>query len=245
MTSENRPRFDVSLSVFFPCYNEEANVERVALKTRGVLEKLVADWEIILVNDGSKDGTGEIIDRLGAQDPRIRPVHHPVNGGYGAALKTGFRSAAKQYVFFTDGDGQFDIAEVERLLERIGQADIICGIREHRQDKLIRKINSACWAWLVQRVLSFRCPDVDCAFKLFKRDFFDKVELKSNGALISAEILARAEHLGYTTTSLPVTHLPRIAGAATGAKFSVIFKAFRELLKLRKDIRATPRLRAP
>ncbi len=230
---------NISLSVFFPCYNEEANVEPLTQKTRKVLESLVRDWEIILVNDGSKDHTGEVIDRLAAQDPRVRAVHHAKNGGYGAALKTGFRSATKQYVFFTDGDGQFDVAEIALLLARRGEADIVCGIRRHRQDTLIRKINSACWAFFVQRMLGFRCPDVDCAFKLFKREVLDHIELKSNGALISAELLARAAHLGYATVSLPVTHLPRQAGAATGAKLSVIFKAFGELWKLRKDIRST------
>ncbi len=235
------PKHDVALSVFFPCYNEQDNVEPLTRKTVGVLESLVRDWEIILVNDGSRDGTGAAIDRLAGQDPRIRAVHHAVNGGYGAALKTGFKSATRPLVFFTDGDGQFDVAEIDKLLERRGDGDIICGIRKHRQDKFIRKVNSACWAWLVKRVLRFRCADVDCAFKLFKREIFDRIELKSNGALISAEVLARANRLGYKIVSLPVTHLPRRAGSATGAKFGVILKAFVELMKLRKDIMKTPR----
>jgi glycosyltransferase involved in cell wall biosynthesis len=240
MTAQTESRrFAVSLSVFFPCYNEEGNIEKLTRRTVEVLDRLVSDWEIILVDDGSKDGTGAIADRLAGQDARIRVVHHAVNGGYGAALQSGFKAARKDYAFFTDGDGQFDVAEIERLLERVGQADIVCGIRRHRQDKLIRKINSACWAWLVQRVLGFRCADVDCAFKLFKREIFGRIELKSTGALISAEILARASRLGYTIVSLPVTHLPRTAGSATGAKVGVILRAFKELLRLRKDIMRT------
>lgn len=231
-----QPPFNVSLSVFFPCYNEEANVEKLTRQTVAVLEGLASDWEIILVNDGSRDRTGALADALAKADGRVRVVHHATNGGYGAALRSGFKAARKDYVFFTDGDGQFDIRELKTFLERREEADILCGCRRHRQDKWIRKVNSACWAWMVQRVLDFRCGDVDGAFKLFRREIFDRIELKSNGAMISAEVLARASHLGYTMISLPVTHLPRTAGAATGAKISVILKAFKELLKLRKDI---------
>ncbi|MCL2701705.1 MAG: glycosyltransferase family 2 protein [Phycisphaerae bacterium] len=231
-----QPKHDIGLSVFFPCYNEEANVEPLARKTVDVLTPLVSDWELILVNDGSRDKTGEIIDRLGAENPRIRPVHHPKNGGYGAALQTGFRSATKEFVFFTDGDGQFDVREIEKLLDRRDEADVLCGHRKHRQDKLIRKINSACWAWLVKMMLRFRCRDVDGAFKLFRREIFDNIEMKSTGAMISAEILARASHAGYTMIDIPVTHLPRTAGNPTGANFRVILRAFKELAKLRKDI---------
>ena len=231
-----QPKYDISLSVFFPCYNEEANVEPLARKTMAVLEPLVHDWELILVNDGSRDKTAEIIDRLGAENPRIRPVHHAKNGGYGAALQTGFRSATRDYVFFTDGDGQFDIREIDMMLVRRNEADILCGYRKHRQDKWIRKANAACWGWLVKRMLRFRCRDVDGAFKLFRREIFDRIEMKSTGAMISAEILARATHAGYTMIDIPVTHLPRTAGTQTGAKFRVILKAFKELVKLRKEI---------
>jgi len=230
------PRYDLGLSVFFPCYNEEANVEPLARKTVEVLEPLVREWELILVDDGSRDRTGEIIDRLASADPRIRPVHHPQNGGYGAALRTGFRCATKEFVFFTDGDGQFDVRELATLLARRDEADILCGCRRHRRDKLIRKLNAACWGWLVRRMLRFRCRDVDGAFKLFRREMFDRMELKSTGAMISAEILARATRAGYTMVDIPVTHLPRTAGTPTGANLRVILRAFKELATLRKEI---------
>ena len=235
-TTMSAVKHAVSLSVFFPCYNEEANVEPLARKTVGVLESLVADWEIILVDDGSKDRTGEIIDRLAAEDERIRAVHHKHNGGYGAALRSGFRKARKDLVFFTDGDGQFDIRELDLLLSRRDDADLVCGCRRKRQDKLIRKINAACWGFLVQRVLGFRCRDVDAAFKLLPRRLVQAMPLRSTGALISAELLARATRQGCTILDLPVTHLPRTAGQATGARLSVILRAFGELFKLRKDI---------
>lgn len=233
------PRFDVSLSVFFPCYNEAENVERVVRMAVEVLERLAADWEIIIVDDGSADRTGPIADRLAAEEPRIRAAHHRRNRGYGAALRTGFAAARKDYVFYTDGDGQFDIAELAGLLELRGSADIISGYRANRQEGLVRRLNAKCWGWLVKRVLNFRCRDVDCAFKLYRREIFDRIELRSTGALIDAEVLARAARLGCTIRDTPVTHLPRIAGTQTGAKFSVILRAFKELLKLRRHIRAS------
>jgi len=235
-----KPRFDVSLSVFFPCYNEEGNIEPLTLRTREVLEPLVRQWEIILVNDGSKDRTGEIADRLAAQDSRIRAVHHPKNRGYGGALRTGFASATMDYVFFCDGDRQFEVAEIANLLERTGDADVVCGIRRNRQDNFVRRLNSACWAKFVQKMLRFRCADVDCAFKLFRRSVLEGIELKSNGALISAELLARITRAGCRMVSLPVTHLPRTAGSASGARPGVIFRALKELIELRKDILSAP-----
>lgn len=233
------PRYDVSLSVFFPCYNEEANVERVTGACVEALTRYVRDWEIIIVNDGSKDRTGELADKLAAADKRIRVVHHNPNKGYGMALRSGFAAARKPYVFYTDGDGQFDMNELPRLLDKLGTADIISGYRSNRQDNFMRRVNAFCWGTLVKTLLRFRCRDVDSAFKLYKREIFDRIELKSTGALIDAEVLARATRLGYTITEVPVTHLPRKAGTQTGAKFSVILKAFKELLKLRKDILAS------
>lgn len=228
--------FDVPLSVFFPCYNEEQNVQRVVRRAVEVLERLSPDWEIIIVDDGSADRTGELADAMARQDPRIRVVHHHCNGGYGMALRSGFAAATRPYVFYTDGDGQFDIAELPKLLERIAEADIINGYRRHRQDSLTRRVNSACWGWLVRRMLGFRCRDVDSAFKLYRRELFDRITLKSTGALIDAEVLARATRLGYTIQDVPVSHLPRQAGSASGAKPAVILRAFRELLSLRRDI---------
>ncbi len=228
--------FDVSLSVFFPCYNEAGNVERVVRRTVELLDEFVRDWEIIIVDDGSSDGTAKIADVLAAEDERIRAIHHEANGGYGLALRSGFAAAKKEYVFYTDGDGQFDIADLPKLLERIGRADIINGYRRRRQDTLVRRVNAACWGWLVKRILRFRCRDVDSAFKLYRREIFDRIELKSTGALIDAEVLARATRLGYTIQDVPVKHLARETGAQTGANLTVILRAFKELLVLRGDI---------
>ncbi|MCK4602001.1 MAG: glycosyltransferase family 2 protein [Phycisphaerae bacterium] len=234
---ESKLRFDVSLSVFFPCYNEAQNIERVVSRAVEVPDKRVADWEVIIVDDGSADETGAVADRLAEVDQRIRAVHHERNLGYGAALRSGFKAAGKEYVFYTDGDGQFDMAEIDKLLEHLGRADIISGYRCNRRDHLLRRLNGMAWSWLVRRLLKFRCRDVDCAFKLYRREIFDRIELKSTGALIDAEVLARATRLDYKIIdNIPITHLPRKAGQPTGAKVGVILRAFRELLKLRRDI---------
>jgi len=224
------------ISIFFPFFNEEENIEATTLRAVAAAERLGLDYEITLVNDGSKDRTSEIADRLAADNSRIRVVHHPVNLGYGAALQSGFRAAAKEWVFYTDGDGQFDIDQIETLLPLAEDHDIVNGFRIDRQDDFIRRLNAACWEWLVTRVLKFEARDVDSAFKLYRRDIFDRIEMKSTGALIDAEILARATHAGYSIGHVGVNHLPRAAGQQTGANLSVILRAFRELITLRKDI---------
>jgi len=226
-----------SLSVFFPCYNEEDNVRRVVAEAMAFLPTVSDDFEVILVDDGSRDRTGEILDELAAGDGRIRAVHHETNRGYGGALQSGFRAATKELVFYTDGDGQFDITDLTRLLPRIDEYDIVNGYRERRQDSAVRRLNAWLWGKLVQRVLGFRCRDVDSAFKLYRREIFDRIEMRSTGALIDAEVLARARRAGCTLTEVPVRHRPRIAGRQTGANLKVIARAFKELLKLRRDIR--------
>jgi glycosyltransferase involved in cell wall biosynthesis len=227
-----------SLSVFFPCYNEQENVTRTTEKALEVLKKLSVDFEIIIVDDGSADKTGQIADELSMRDGRIKVVHHPKNLGYGAALRSGFKAASKEYVFYTDGDGQFDINELSPLLPLMAKYDIVSCYRINRRDTLIRKINAWCWTKLVCFLFDMKIRDVDCAFKLYKREIFDKIRLSSTGALIDTEILARARGKGYTITQKGVHHYPRSAGIQTGANLRVILRAFKELFKLRKQIRS-------
>ena len=227
------------LSVFFPCYNEQDNIRRVVGEAMAFLPAVSDDFEVIVVDDGSRDQTGVIIDELADGDSRIRAVHHPANRGYGGALRSGFGAATKELIFYTDGDGQFDISEMRSLLELIDQYDIVSGYRRRRRDSMSRRLNAWMWGRLVRLVLGVRCRDIDSAFKLYRRKIFDRIEMKSTGALIDAEILARAIRSGYTITEVPVTHRPRIAGCPTGANISVILRAFKELLSLRKDIVST------
>jgi len=228
-----------SISVFFPCYNEAANVKRVVKQAIDVLEGLGADFEVIIVDDGSGDGTRELADEIAAQNRSVKVVHHPRNLGYGAALQSGFGAATKDLVFYTDGDGQFDIKEMPALLPLMDQYDIISCYRINRQDNIIRKINAWCWTRLVNMLFRMRIRDIDCAFKLYKRKIFDQIQMSSTGALIDTEILARAKQKGYTIAQRPVHHYPRTAGKQTGANIKVILRAFRELLGLYKKIRTS------
>ena len=230
-----------SLSIFFPCYNEVQSIRLLTEQCLKVAPTVSNDYEIILVDDGSTDGTGPLADALAAEYKAVRVIHHAQNSGYGAALQSGFRAAAKDYVFYTDGDGQFDVGEIALLLGLIEKYDIVSAYRLNRREGLIRKLNALGWATLVNFLFRLHLKDIDCAFKLYKRAVFDTISMNSTGALIDTEILARAKRRGYTIGQIGVHHYPRIGGQATGAKIGVILKAFRELFKLRKDILRTPK----
>ena len=225
-----------SISLFLPCYNEADNVARTARQALDVLGRLGADFEVIIVDDGSTDATGEIADSLAAENDRVKVLHHPTNRGYGAALQSGFKAAQKELVFYTDGDGQFDINEMPALLPLCKKYGIVSCYRLNRQEGLIRRINAWCWTKLVCLMFGMRLRDIDCAFKLYKREIFDNIKILSAGALVDAEILARAIRKGYTVTQVGVHHYPRTAGTSTGARPAVILRAFKELLKLRKEM---------
>ena len=236
LKNQTNPHPVTTLSVFFPCYNEKESTRALTEKTLSVVKEICSDFEIILVDDGSTDGTAELIDKLVGEYPNVRAVHHTQNQGYGAALASGFRAATKDYVFYTDGDGQFNIAELPALTPLIAHCDIVSGYRINRQDGVIRKLNAFCWNRLVCFLFGLKLRDIDCAFKLYKRKIFDTIEMHSTGALIDTEILARAVRKGYTITQIGVHHYPRTTGQQTGANIKVILRAFRELFKLRKNI---------
>lgn len=229
----------ISLSVFFPCYNEQDNVENTTRQAVAVCESFTDDFEVIIVNDGSSDRTGEIAEQLAQELDVVRTVHNSPNLGYGGALQSGFKAATKEWIFYTDGDGQFDIAEITKLLPLRGALTIVSAYRLDRQDSWIRRLNAWCWSKLVNRVFGMNVRDIDGAFKLYPAKLFQEIELRSMGALIDAEILAKASRLGYTITQLGVHHYPRTAGEQSGANIRVILRAFKELLHLRDHIRQT------
>jgi len=225
-----------SLSVFFPCYNEQENLTRVVTQALAVLDGLGCDYEILVVNDGSSDNTGQLADALAAQYDTIKTIHHPVNRGYGAALQSGFGAASKEFVFYTDGDGQFDIKEMPPLLDLIREYDIVSAYRLNRQDSLMRRINGWCWTKLVCLMFGMRIRDIDCAFKLYRREIIDDMPMLSTGALIDAEILARATRRGARIVQTGVHHFACTSGGQTGANPGVILRAFQELFQLRRRI---------
>src|SRR2546423_7995238 len=219
-----------SISAVLPAYDEEENIEKATRDMAAVLGGLgLRDWEVLVVNDGSRDRTGEIGDRLAAEDPQhIRVFHHQPNRGYAEALRTGFSSARHQLIFYTDSDNQFDVKEMKRLLPLIEQADIVCGFRIYRFDPLTRLILSWGFNLLVRLMFRINVRDIDCAFKLFRREVFDKVTIESKKFFVDAEVLAKARYYGFRLVEIGVRHYPRPAGRST-VRASHIISTFREL----------------
>jgi len=233
------PRFpEDRLSVFFPMYQEEANVEGSVQKALEVLPGLVGEYEILVVDDGSTDRTREIAERLAEEHPPVRVARHEVNRGYGAAVRTGLESASMELVFFTDGDLQFDLGELGLLLERIEGADVVCGYRLRRRDPAHRLLNAFLWNRLVRLLLGLRIRDVNCAFKLFRREALQRIEpLETDGAMLSTELMIKLQRSGATIREVGVHHYPRSAGEQTGAKPGVVLKAFRELFAMSRRLK--------
>ncbi len=218
-----------SLSVILPAYNEEAVIEQTVCTIMPVLTGWMQNFEVLVINDGSRDRTEEIVARLSAYDPRIKLINHPMNKGYGAALVTGFESATKETTFFMDSDGQFDIRDLIAFFPLIEQYDAVLGYRIDRKDAWMRRLNAWVWKQLVHFMFGVSVRDVDCAFKLYRSEFFRHHRLETRGAMINAEVLYKLGRYGYTYAEVGVRHLPRQAGMATGAKPAVIVRALREM----------------
>jgi glycosyltransferase involved in cell wall biosynthesis len=231
------------LSVVLPAFNEEANIAQAVTGVAKELDGLGLERdEIIVVDDGSADGTGPIADTLAREHELVRVVHHDANRGYGAALQSGFAAARYAWVFFTDSDRQFDIAEIERLLQYAGEYDAIIGYRQQRRDHLGRKLNTLMWKVLIRTTVGLNVRDMSCAFKLLRRDQLQAIgPLESHGALVSAELLVKLQRVGARIKEVPVSHYPRPAGVPTGANPAVVLRAFRELGRLHRELRSPPR----
>jgi len=228
----------MKLSVFFPFYNEELNIERVVTNASEILEKIESDYEIIVVNDGSRDKTEEIANSLSEKNKKVRVISHHPNRGYGGALKSGFYGATGDYIFFSDGDGQFDFSQFQVFWDRRKEADLILGYRTNRMetDGWKRVLNAKLWNVLNRAMFNLRIRDIDCAFKLINKKVIDAIpKMQSEGAMVSAELLIKAKDAGFTFLELPVIHLvsPEKLGGSTGAKPKVIIRAFKALFRVR------------
>ena len=227
------------LSYFFPAHNEEANLEGLVLEALETLPALADEFEIIAVNDGSKDRTREIADRLAAEHPGVvRAVHHEVNRGYGGALRSGFEASRYELLAFTDGDRQFKVADIGRLTERLradDHPDVVVGYRIKRADPFIRVAYARTYKLANRIFFGLKVRDVDCACKLFRREALEGVRVESAGAFFSAELLIKIGEQGRSIAEVGVPHYPRTAGSPTGAKPSVIWRAVKDfwLLRLR------------
>jgi glycosyltransferase involved in cell wall biosynthesis len=220
----------ISLSIFFPAYNEEDNIAEAVRQAEEAVKGITDTYEIIIVDDGSKDKTGQIADSLAKENPHIKVIHHSPNQGYGGAVWSGIQAAKYEYVFFTDADLQFDVRELSKLIEFIPRYEVVLGYRAKRKDPFMRLLNAKGWNILNRLLFGLRVKDIDCAFKLFKRDVVKDLPVKSRGAMLSAEMLIRLERKGVIFREVPVTHLPRLKGSPTGAKPAVILRAFKEMM---------------
>ena len=225
------------LSYFFPAHNEEANLEGLVEEALATLPSIAETFEIIAVNDGSRDRTREIADELTARHPGlVRAVHHPTNLGYGAALRSGFGAARYDLVAFTDGDRQFQVADVARLTARLvapDAPDVVVGFRIKRADPLIRTIYARAYRLANRLFFGLRVTDVDCACKLFRREALKGLHVESEGAFFSAESLIKLRAAGRSVVEVGVPHYARTAGSPTGAKPQVILRAVRDFWRLR------------
>jgi glycosyltransferase involved in cell wall biosynthesis len=244
MTTEALPATGITqaprvarLSYFFPAHNEEANLEGLVDEALATLPLLAETFEIIAVDDGSRDATPSIADDLASRHPDVvRVVHHPTNLGYGAALRSGFAAARYELVAFTDGDRQFHVADIGRLTERLSAADapdIVVGFRIKRADPFIRTAYARAYRLANRIFFRLKVTDVDCACKLFRRGALEGIRVESDGAFFSAELLIKLGAAGRSISEVGVPHYPRTAGSPTGAKPSVIARAVRDFWRLR------------
>jgi glycosyltransferase involved in cell wall biosynthesis len=229
-----------SISAVLPAYNEEALIEDTATSVAAVLAEICDDYEVIVVDDGSRDATRAVVEMVTTNNSRVRCISHEVNRGYGEALKTGFSSATKDFIFLTDGDRQFDVGELKRFLPELERADLVIGYRNPRRDPIVRLVYAWGWRWVVTLLFGYVARDIDCAFKLFAKDVWQRIRVHSGGATFSAEFLAKARRCGYRLIELPVTHYPRTAGSPTGARPHVVARAFRDIIWLRLHMEPCP-----
>jgi glycosyltransferase involved in cell wall biosynthesis len=231
-----------ALSYFFPAHNEEANLRGLVEEALATLPELAETFEIVIVDDGSRDATPRIADELAAADPRIRVVHHPRNRGYGAALRSGFAASRYELLAFTDGDRQFQVVDLGRLTARYlqGGADAVVGYRIKRADPLVRTLYAKAYRLANRIFFGLRITDVDCACKLFRRDALAGINVESGGAFFSAELLIKLRAVGRRVVEVGVPHYPRTAGSPTGAKPQVVFRAIRDFWSLRLRLWAAP-----
>jgi glycosyltransferase involved in cell wall biosynthesis len=231
----NRPR----LTFFFPAYNEEENIARTVELALSQIGPLVPSIEVLAIDDGSTDRTPQLADELAAADPRVR-VHHQPNRGYGGAIKAGFAEARGELICFSDGDLQFDLREMSRLLDRLADAskpvDAVIGYRIKRRDPVHRIFIAKTYNAIVSVAFGLRVRDIDCAMKLFRREVFEGLRLDAEGPFLSAELLIKLRARGVRMAQVGVNHFPRAAGTNTGASFGKILRTFRDLAKLRWDL---------
>jgi glycosyltransferase involved in cell wall biosynthesis len=228
------------LSLVFPVFDEESNLGPLFDRVLALAPRLASDFEIVVVDDGSRDRSLAVIEARRRLEPRIRVVRHSANQGYGAALRAGLHEARGELVFFSDADLQFDLEELAILLSHTHEFDLVAGFRQPRRDPFPRIALAATWGALVRGLFGLRVRDIDCAFKVFHRRVLEAIPIASVGACVNTEILVRAEQAGFRIHQVAVSHRRRRAGRQTGARPKVILRALVELARLYIEMRRSP-----
>lgn len=216
---------DISISVFFPLYNDEGSVRKIVADTIEIMKEITENYEIILVDDHGPDKSGEIADELAKNNKRIRVIHHEKNRGYGGALRSGFSNSTKEYIFYTDGDNQYDIKELKLLVNALDKdTDLVNGYKIGRGDSWYRKIIGRTYHCIVKALFNLKIKDVDCDFRLMKRSIFDKFDLESNSGVICVELMKKIHMHKFKIKEIPVHHYPRYYGKSQFFNFKRVFK---------------------
>jgi glycosyltransferase involved in cell wall biosynthesis len=221
------------LSVFFPAYNDAGTIASLVIRAVQVASRLTPDFEVIVVNDGSKDATATIADELARTYPQVRVVHHPVNRGYGGALRTGFATASKDLIAYTDGDAQYDPTELEVLWKGLtDDADMVTGWKISRSDPMHRIVIGRIYHHVVKLLFHLRVRDVDCDFRLMRREIFDRVKLERDTGVICLEMMRKIQDAGFHVIEVPVHHYHRVHGRSQFFNFARVFWTGVDVLKL-------------
>jgi len=229
---------NISISVVLPAHNEAENILTTVENCVSYLENNVSDYEVVVVNDGSSDDTQKIVEEMGSTNSKIVLVNHPVNMGYGSALRSGFDKSSSEYIFFMDSDGQFDINDLDRLIPLVSAQDVVIGYREDRADSFPRLLNAWLYGLYIYLTFGLKVRDMDCAFKIFPTKAYQDIRpIKSGGALFSAEFLIKLKRNGFKLSEVPVRHYPRQFGTQSGANLKVILRMFKESWQLRNELR--------
>ena len=226
------PAKPAGLSVFFPAYNDSGTIASMVIRTVQTASKLTPDFEVIVVDDGSADGTAAIADELARTYPQVRAVHHPINRDYGAALQTGFRAATKELIFYTDGDAQYDPTELTLLWDRIGDADLVNGYKISRADPLHRVVIGRVYHHIVSILFGLKLRDVDCDFRLMRRTIFERINLEKTSGIICVEMMKKIQDAGFRIVEVPVHHFHRAYGTSQFFNVRRLARVARDLMLL-------------
>ncbi len=234
-----------SISAFFPAYNDGGTIPSMVLTALIALRQVTDDFEIIVVNDGSADYTAEVLDELAHRIPELRVIHHPQNRGYGGALRTGFAAATKEWVFYTDGDAQYNPLELINLVEAVTpKVDVVNGYKIARNDPLARKIIGRVYHHFVKFLFGFKLHDVDCDFRLIRRALFDAVALKSDSGTICLEMVKKFQDAGYRFAEVPVHHFHRQYGVSQFFNWRRLLRTAQQLSALWWELIIRPERKA-